>query len=144
MLTMMVMYDDRQDSPAAGNTEDDGSSETIDWLSWRGEKLTDNEKPFMVKPVRNEEWQRWIGEQKEEASVNQDAMVWISLRKDGRVRSSGKLNGALHIVVVTVRPSRLTVAFVGKGSPNWQRFAQTIPVDKGAWGGFLDGMDGRV
>mmetsp|Transcript_24377 Transcript_24377/g.39144 ORF Transcript_24377/g.39144 Transcript_24377/m.39144 type:complete len:121 (-) Transcript_24377:144-506(-) len=120
MLTMMVMYDDRQDSPAAGNTEDDGSSETIDWLSWRGEKLTDNEKPFMVKPVRNEEWQRWIGEQKEEASVNQDAMVWISLRKDGRVRSSGK------------------------GSPNWQRFAQTIPVDKGAWGGFLDGMDGRV
>lgn len=43
---------------------------------------------------------------KEQAGVSRDQNVWISLRKDGRVRSSGK------------------------GSPPWQRFVRTLPPDK--------------
>eukprot|EP00468_Gymnochlora_sp_CCMP2014_P014868 CAMPEP_0167770256 /NCGR_PEP_ID=MMETSP0110_2-20121227/17817_1 /TAXON_ID=629695 /ORGANISM="Gymnochlora sp., Strain CCMP2014" /LENGTH=265 /DNA_ID=CAMNT_0007659411 /DNA_START=406 /DNA_END=1203 /DNA_ORIENTATION=+ len=97
----------------------------VDWAQWRvsgtnDERSEEPTKPFMLKPVRIEEWKDWIKEQKEVAGVEESQNVWISLRKDGRVRSSGK------------------------GFAPWQRFAQTIPPDKGAWGGFLDGMDGRV
>jgi hypothetical protein len=46
--------------------------------------------------------------------------VYVGLRMDGRVRSSGT------------------------GVPPWARFAAELPPTDGAWGGVLDGMDGRV
>ena len=45
---------------------------------------------------------------------------YISLRLDGRVRRSGK------------------------GAPDWALLAAQLPPQKGIWGGFFDGMDGRV
>jgi len=105
--------------PVDSNSGKQGAESPVDWMSWR-ETTTTNAKPFYVKPVRIEEWTTWLTEQKEDAKVDPEASVWISLRKDGRVRSSGK------------------------GTPPWGKIAKTLPVDKGAWGGFLDGMDGRV
>uniref|UniRef100_A0A7S0H6J8 Uncharacterized protein n=2 Tax=Amorphochlora amoebiformis TaxID=1561963 RepID=A0A7S0H6J8_9EUKA len=112
--------------PVDTGTSSGEDAESIDWAVWRSAAPTpstgDKEpsKPFVVKPVRIDEWRQWLLDQKEEANLSPDQGVWISLRKDGRVRSSGK------------------------GSPPWMRFARTLPPDKGAWGGFLDGMDGRV
>uniref|UniRef100_A0A7S2XB15 Uncharacterized protein n=1 Tax=Lotharella oceanica TaxID=641309 RepID=A0A7S2XB15_9EUKA len=106
--------------PVDSNSGKQGAESPVDWMSWRETTTAGGAKPFYVKPVRIEEWIQWLTEQKEDANVNPEASVWISLRKDGRVRSSGK------------------------GTPPWAKIAKTLPVDKGAWGGFLDGMDGRV
>lgn len=91
----------------------------IDWENWRQGALK-KEKPFMVKPVRVEKWNDYMLEQKKEAQVDPSTPVWMSLRKDGRVRASGK------------------------GMPAWAKIAASLPPDSGAFGGFLDGMDGSV
>jgi hypothetical protein len=91
----------------------------LDWETWRQGALK-KEKPFMVKPVGPTRWNDWMKDQKKEAKVDESTPVWMSLRKDGRVRSSGK------------------------GMPPWANLAASLPPDGGAFGGFLDGMDGSV
>ena len=49
-----------------------------------------------------------------------DALVYVSLRMDGRVRASGR------------------------GAPPWEVLAASLPRTDGVFGGFLDGMDGKV
>jgi len=49
-----------------------------------------------------------------------DTGLYLSLRKDGRVRSSGM------------------------GSPPWGLLVAQLPQEDGLFKGFLDGMDGRV
>lgn len=91
----------------------------LDWARWR-EDTKEKEKPFFVKPIREDEWTQWVQQQKEIANVDADASVWVSLRKDGRVRQSGK------------------------GMPPMAKIVGTLPLDSGTFGGFLDGMDGAV
>ena len=66
-----------------------------------------------------EKWARWIEEQKAEAKVAAGKGVYVGLRMDGRVRSSGT------------------------GIPPWDRFAVELPPTD-SWGGVMDGFDGRV
>jgi hypothetical protein len=102
--------------PASGEAED-----KLDefWTSWK-QNNPGADRPFMVKPRRVDQWNKWIDDQKKDAKVDPESSVWVSLRKDGRVRSSGK------------------------GMPPWIKFVKSLPVDKGLFGGFLDGMDGSV
>ena len=77
------------------------------------------DRRFRATPVYTDKWVAWIDEQKKEAKVAAGKGVYVGLRMDGRVRSSGV------------------------GTPPWARFAKELPpADK--WGGFLDGFDGRV
>ena len=77
------------------------------------------DRRFRATPVYTDKWVAWIDEQKREAKVAAGKGVYVGLRMDGRVRSSGV------------------------GTPPWARFAKELPpADK--WGGFLDGFDGRV
>jgi hypothetical protein len=79
----------------------------------------DADRRFRATPVNTTKWTAWIDEQKKEAKVGDGKGVYVGLRMDGRVRSSGV------------------------GVPPWQKFAAELPpADK--WGGFLDGFDGRV
>ena len=74
---------------------------------------------FRATALRVGEWAEWVREQKEMANVRDDAGVYVGLRMDGRVRSSGK------------------------GRVPFERFSVELPpVD--SWGGALDGFDGRV
>lgn len=77
------------------------------------------DRRFRATPVYTDKWVKWIDEQKKEAKVAAGKGVYVGLRMDGRVRSSGV------------------------GTPPWEKFAKELPpADK--WGGFLDGFDGRV
>jgi len=77
------------------------------------------DRRFRATPVYTDKWTAWIDEQKREAKVAEGKGVYVGLRMDGRVRSSGV------------------------GTPPWEKFAKELPpADK--WGGFLDGFDGRV
>ena len=77
------------------------------------------DRRFRATPVYTDKWVKWIDEQKREAKVAAGKGVYVGLRMDGRVRSSGV------------------------GTPPWEKFAKELPpADK--WGGFLDGFDGRV
>ena len=71
-------------------------------------------------PVRLEDWRTWFNDQAAAASKVTAQGLYVGLRKDGRVRASGV------------------------GCPPWQQFALSLPKEDGGWGGFLDGMDGRV
>ncbi|PNT61436.1 hypothetical protein BRADI_5g15130v3 [Brachypodium distachyon] len=82
-----------------------------------GEK---SKRLWQLTPVYTSEWAKWLEEQKKLANVAPDSPVYLSLRMDGRVRGSGV------------------------GYPPWQAFVAQLPLVKGMWSGFLDGMDGRV
>eukprot|EP00892_Ulva_mutabilis_P005086 jgi/Ulvmu1/294/UM001_0298.1 len=70
--------------------------------------------------VRTNEWRDWFEKQASTANKNTDAGLYVGLRLDGRVRASGA------------------------GAPPWSIFAKQLAPVEGMWGGFLDGMDGRV
>lgn len=78
------------------------------------------EKRWRADPLYPAEWTRWLGDQMSAASVRADTGVYVSLRLDGRVRASGV------------------------GLPPWSLLAASLPPVDGFFGGFLDGMDGRV
>ena len=80
---------------------------------------TKDDKRFRASPVSVDKWARWIEEQKAEAKVAAGKGVYVGLRMDGRVRSSGT------------------------GIPPWDRFAVELPPTD-SWGGVMDGFDGRV
>jgi hypothetical protein len=77
------------------------------------------DRKFRASPVSVEKWRRWLDEQKKEAGVAEGKGVYVGLRMDGRVRSSGV------------------------GVPPWDRFAVELPPTD-SWGGVMDGFDGRV
>ncbi|KAF5838442.1 hypothetical protein DUNSADRAFT_2836 [Dunaliella salina] len=72
-------------------------------------------------PLQMDRWKEWFEKQ---LSVSDKAVpdrgLYLSLRKDGRVRSSGM------------------------GGPPWALLAAQLPPEEGVFKGFLDGMDGRV
>lgn len=72
------------------------------------------------KPIRTDDWKRWFNDQASAASKETSEGLYVGLRMDGRVRASGV------------------------GCPPWAKFALQLPPIDGMWGGFLDGMDGRV
>lgn len=71
-------------------------------------------------PIRINEWRKWFDDQAAAASKETSGGLYVGLRMDGRVRASGV------------------------GCPPWAKFALQLPPIDGMWGGFLDGMDGRV
>ena len=79
----------------------------------------DEDRKFRATPTRVGEWLEWLREQKTMAKVGDDVGVYVGLRMDGRVRSSGT------------------------GRVPFARFAVELPPVDG-WGGALDGFDGRV
>ena len=81
--------------------------------------VTEADRRFRASPVSIEKWRRWLDEQKKEAGVAEGKGVYVGLRMDGRVRSSGV------------------------GVPPWERFAVELPPTD-SWGGVMDGFDGRV
>ena len=78
------------------------------------------DRRFRARPVSFDKWQRWLDEQKAEAKIGDDTGVYVGLRMDGRVRSSGK------------------------GAAPFERFVSELPKTDGAFGGFGDGFDGSV
>tara|TARA_B100001758_G_C18226787_1_gene513185 strand:+ start:133 stop:552 length:420 start_codon:yes stop_codon:yes gene_type:complete len=74
---------------------------------------------FRATAVRAGDWSDWVKEQKEMANLDDDVGVYVGLRMDGRVRSSGK------------------------GRVPFERFSVELPPTD-SWGGALDGFDGRV
>ena len=74
---------------------------------------------FRATAVRAGDWSDWVKEQKEMANLGDDVGVYVGLRMDGRVRSSGK------------------------GRVPFERFSVELPPTD-SWGGALDGFDGRV
>jgi len=81
---------------------------------------TDEDRRFRATPVYTDKWGAWIDEQKELAKVVDGRGVYVGLRMDGRVRSSGT------------------------GTPPWDKFAVELPPADGNWGGVMDGFDGSV
>lgn len=80
---------------------------------------TEEDRRFRATPVYTERWAAWIEEQKGLAKVTDGKGVYVGLRMDGRVRSSGT------------------------GIPPWGKFAVELPPTD-SWGGVMDGFDGRV
>ena len=78
------------------------------------------DKRWRAEPLYPSEWNRWLDDQMRAAGVGKDRGVYVSLRMDGRVRASGV------------------------GQPPWALLAASLPPLDGVFGGFLDGMDGRV
>ncbi len=78
------------------------------------------EKRWRAEPQYAAEWTRWLADQMGAANVAAGSGVYVSLRMDGRVRASGV------------------------GQPPWGLLAASLPPVTGFFGGFLDGMDGRV
>ncbi|KAL4857926.1 Protein LOW PSII ACCUMULATION 1 [Chlorella vulgaris] len=70
--------------------------------------------------IRLDDWRRWFEQQADLAGKSLSDGLYISLRLDGRVRGSGK------------------------GSPPWAVMAAQLPPTEGFFGGFFDGMDGRL
>ena len=83
------------------------------------EPILENDRRFRAAPVSVDKYRRWFDEQKNEAKVAKGKGVYVGLRMDGRVRSSGV------------------------GVPPWERFAAELPPTD-SWGGVMDGFDGRV
>jgi len=77
------------------------------------------DRKFRATPLRVDEWIEWVNEQKSMANVGESTGVYVGLRMDGRVRTSGT------------------------GRVPFERFAVELPPVDG-WGGALDGFDGRV
>ncbi|MEW5303923.1 MAG: hypothetical protein WDW36_006568 [Sanguina aurantia] len=78
---------------------------------------------WLVAPLRTEAWEEWFATQlKFSSKAKLDNGLFVGLRLDGRVRSSGM------------------------GPPPWARYAAELaPLDgSGAWSGFFDGFDGKV
>ena len=92
--------------------EGDASSATLP-------PILENDRRFRAAPVSVDTYRRWFDEQKNEAGVAKGKGVYVGLRMDGRVRSSGV------------------------GVPPWERFAAELPPTD-SWGGVMDGFDGRV
>uniref|UniRef100_A0A1D2AA54 Uncharacterized protein n=1 Tax=Auxenochlorella protothecoides TaxID=3075 RepID=A0A1D2AA54_AUXPR len=75
---------------------------------------------WVAQPVRLAEWRTWFEQQTKSQGTPTAGGLYISLRLDGRIRASGR------------------------GSPPWEQLAAQLPSVSGFFGGFLDGMDGRV
>lgn len=73
-------------------------------------------------PLRPDAWREWFDAQLRLSSKAPDSGLFVGLRLDGRVRSSGM------------------------GMPPWQRYALELAPLEGedAWQGFFSGFDGRV
>lgn len=73
-------------------------------------------------PLRQQQWREWFQTQLSLSSKTPDKGLFVGLRLDGRVRSSGM------------------------GTPPWQRYALELAPLEGddAWQGFFSGFDGRV
>ncbi|KAL6746408.1 hypothetical protein V8C86DRAFT_2944000 [Haematococcus lacustris] len=71
-------------------------------------------------PTRLDAWRDWFAAQLVGSKAVPERGLYISLRKDGRVRGSGM------------------------GCPPWGQLAAQLPPEEGIWTGLLDGMDGRV
>lgn len=99
-------------APIFGETTSSGPGVKED-LRWKGTAVGKNA------------WVGWFKDQLAEAGVSLDRAkengLYIGLRMDGRVRSSG----------------------VGLPPP-WERFANELPPNEGIWKGFGDGFDGKV
>jgi len=86
----------------------------------------DEDKRWRVRAVRTDEWKAWLLDQMATAGKTEkearERGLFIGLRLDGRVRSSGL------------------------GVPPFERFSlELAPLEgENAWGGLLDGFDGRV
>ena len=74
-----------------------GAAESVD----APDDATD--RRFRATPVYTDKWVKWIDEQKREAKVAAGKGVYVGLRMDGRVRSSGV------------------------GTPPWEKFAKVLP-----------------
>lgn len=72
------------------------------------------------KAIRSNDWKRWFEDQAASAGKSTAGGLYVGLRLDGRVRASGE------------------------GMPPWSIFARQLAPVKGMWGGFMDGMDGKV
>lgn len=77
------------------------------------------DRKFRATPLSFDKWNRWLEEQKSEAKIGDGVGVYVGLRMDGRVRSSGK------------------------GAPPFERFVNELPPTD-SWGGVMDGFDGSV
>jgi len=95
-----------------------GSREDVDVLC----TLSKDDLRWKAAPVRMDEWKAWFDAQAKLAGKTGlgGQGLYVGLRLDGRVRASGV------------------------GSPNWAVFVGQLPKTEGLFGGFLDGMDGRV
>ena len=82
--------------------------------------LTKEDLRWRANPVRVNEWKAWFDEQAGASGKTVEQGLYVGLRLDGRVRASGR------------------------GSPPLDQFAASLPPTDGFFGGFLDGMDGRV
>ncbi|KAG2502156.1 hypothetical protein HYH03_000643 [Edaphochlamys debaryana] len=85
--------------------------------------LTSADQRWRVEPLRLQQWEEWFAEQLSfSPKAKQERGLFVGLRLDGRVRSSGS------------------------GSPPWRRYAlELAPLEgEGKWTGFMDGFDGRV
>ena len=71
-------------------------------------------------PIRLDDWREWFARQVQLSSKTGERGLYISMRKDGRVRGSGS------------------------GCPPWDRLAAQLPPSDGFFGGLFDGMDGKV
>lgn len=72
------------------------------------------------KAIRSGDWKAWFEDQAASAGKSTARGLYVGLRLDGRVRASGE------------------------GMPPWSIFARQLAPVKGMWGGFMDGMDGKV
>lgn len=78
---------------------------------------------WRAQPLQLDGWQAWFSEQLSLAkTARPETGLFVGLRLDGRVRSSGS------------------------GTPPWRRYAlELAPLEgKDGWTGFFDGFDGRV
>lgn len=83
-------------------------------------ELVADDLRWRAKPLRVNEWKAWFDEQAGASGKTVDKGLYVGLRLDGRVRASGR------------------------GCPPLDQFAAQLPPTDGFFGGFLDGMDGRV
>ena len=82
--------------------------------------LTAEDLRWRAAAIRMDDWRRWFEAQAALARKDLAAGLYVSLRLDGRVRGSGV------------------------GAPNWAALAVQLPPTEGVFGGFLDGMDGKI
>ena len=83
-------------------------------------ELAEDDLRWRANPVRVSDWKAWFDEQAGASGKSVEQGLYVGLRLDGRVRASGR------------------------GCPPLDQFAVQLPPTDGFFGGFLDGMDGRV